>query len=106
MKKAFFLIKPVSGNCNLACHYCFYRDLLEHQIIHNFGFMDSSTVDILIERAFELDADILTFVFQGGEPTLAGLPYFEHFVKKLKLALRAICVINIHKSIFPFRQMP
>ncbi|WP_158908438.1 radical SAM/SPASM domain-containing protein [Rectinema subterraneum] len=89
MKKAFFLIKPVSGNCNLACHYCFYRDLLEHQIIHNFGFMDSSTVDILIERAFELDADILTFVFQGGEPTLAGLPYFEHFVKKTQTCTKS-----------------
>jgi hypothetical protein len=34
----------------------------------------------LADRAFELDADVLSFSFQGGEPTLALLPSFERFV--------------------------
>ena len=27
--------------------------------------------------------DILTLAFQGGEPTLAGLPFFQHFVQQV-----------------------
>jgi uncharacterized protein len=82
MNTAFFLIKPVSGRCNLACRYCFYHDLAEHRRTRDYGLMDFGTSDLLIERAFDLNADGLTFIFQGGEPTLAGLEYFEHFVEK------------------------
>lgn len=43
--------------------------------------MDDETMRALVDRALELseDADI-TFAFQGGEPTCAGLGYFERFV--------------------------
>ena len=29
MKGTSILIKPVSSTCNMACHYCFYRDEAE-----------------------------------------------------------------------------
>jgi uncharacterized protein len=77
-----FLIKPASGRCNLACRYCFYRDVAEHRETEDFGLMDSETADLLVDRAFELDADLLSFGFQGGEPTLAGLPFFERFTAR------------------------
>ncbi|SLM17383.1 Anaerobic sulfatase-maturating enzyme [uncultured spirochete] len=84
MNTAFFLIKPVSSLCNLACRYCFYHDLAEHRLTRDYGLMDSRTSDLLIERAFDLGVGALTFIFQGGEPTLAGLEYFEHFVEKCR----------------------
>ena len=30
------------------------------------------------------EGDEVTFAFQGGEPTLAGLMYYRHFVEEVK----------------------
>jgi len=84
MEAVSFLIKPASGRCNLACRYCFYRDVAEKRAIEDFGLMSESTAEFLIDRAFELDADLLSFGFQGGEPTMAGLPFFERFVARTR----------------------
>lgn len=79
MPAASFLVKPASGRCNLACRYCFYRDVAENRETADFGRMTDETAALLVDRAFELDADALSIGFQGGEPTLAGLPFFERF---------------------------
>ncbi|MCL2099097.1 MAG: radical SAM protein [Oscillospiraceae bacterium] len=71
------LIKPAAGLCNIRCGYCFYRDLSEPR---ENKIMERETADKLIERAFESGAEHITFAFQGGEPTLAGLDFFEYFV--------------------------
>jgi uncharacterized protein len=84
MPAASFLIKPVSGLCNLACRYCFYRDVAENRETADFGRMTEETAAILLDRAFELDAEAYSFGFQGGEPTLAGLPFFERFVDLIR----------------------
>lgn len=79
-----FLIKPASGRCNLACRYCFYRDVAENRTTGDYGIMSAETAEILVDRAFELGADLLTFGFQGGEPTMAGLPFFERFARLVR----------------------
>ena len=81
MSPVTFLIKPASSRCNLACTYCFYHDEANNRSVPDYGTMDSETASVLIDRAFELAADGYTFSFQGGEPTLAGLDYFEYFVR-------------------------
>lgn len=45
------------------------------------GRMDNATAEKLIDRAFEASepGGTVTFTFQGGEPTVAGLPFFEAF---------------------------
>ena len=80
MKRISFLVKPASALCNMRCRYCFYADVSEHRAVRNHGVMDEGTMRALIDRALALadDADI-TFAFQGGEPTCAGLGYFEAF---------------------------
>lgn len=70
------LIKPVSGDCNLRCGYCFYR---EHAIGES-RIMAESTVDALLSMMFDSSMEACSFLFQGGEPTLAGLTFFERFV--------------------------
>jgi uncharacterized protein len=80
MDAASFLIKPASGRCNLACRYCFYRDVAENREIADYGRMSGETTALLIDRAFELGSGEYSFGFQGGEPTMAGLPYFERFI--------------------------
>ena len=76
------MIKPASSLCNLSCEYCFYRDVSEHREHLGFGIMQKDTARVLIEKALKYaDGESVAFAFQGGEPTLAGLEYFEYFVK-------------------------
>ncbi|GLC82902.1 anaerobic sulfatase maturase [Lacrimispora brassicae] len=78
------LIKPASGMCNMRCHYCFYHDITEKREQGSYGFMSEETLKNVLEKALD-HADIAcTIAFQGGEPTLAGLPFFEQAVKLSK----------------------
>ncbi len=80
------LIKPASSSCNLHCKYCFYVDVSEQRAIVNHGIMKKDTVDQLIHKAVEALSGNgeINFSFQGGEPTVAGLDYFIHFVEEVK----------------------
>lgn len=80
-----FLIKPASSLCNMRCRYCFYEDEAANRTQASMGVMTRETADLLIGEA--LDAvdfnGRLSFAFQGGEPTVAGLDFFRHFVEEV-----------------------
>lgn len=84
MNQLTLLIKPASGLCNLRCQYCFYRDVSEKRTVSSCGIMANATVERLLEEAFRSisPGGNVTFLFQGGEPTLAGLDYFRFFLDK------------------------
>ena len=86
MKFLNLLIKPASSLCNLRCKYCFYEDEAINRTQHSMGILQEDLADLLITQAFEaIDPDgTVTFAFQGGEPTIAGLPFFQHFVETVK----------------------
>ncbi|MEI6874669.1 MAG: anaerobic sulfatase maturase [Spirochaetota bacterium] len=84
MPPASLLIKPVSGRCNLACSYCFYRDVASHRDRPDFGRMSLETAEHLIRGAFADAEGFCSFAFQGGEPTLAGLPFYRDFVRLVR----------------------
>lgn len=86
MKTISIMIKPASSLCNLRCRYCFYADISENRTVASNGIMSEDTCDLMIERIAEaLDGKgTANISFQGGEPTAAGLPYFVHFVNKMK----------------------
>jgi len=79
------LIKPVSGDCNLHCAYCFYHDrstdpykeVARHR-------MAPEVLDALIRQGMALDRRQATFGWQGGEPTLAGLDFFKGAIELQK----------------------
>ncbi len=77
----FTMIKPASNNCNMNCTYCFYHDVSENRDISNYGIMREETMINIVKRSFEMRPTTATFAFQGGEPTLAGIGYFEKFIK-------------------------
>lgn len=83
MKQLSILIKPSSSLCNLRCKYCFYADLAGIREKVSFGFMTDETVERMLEniRRDLSPGDRVTFAFQGGEPTLSGLPFFRHFTE-------------------------
>lgn len=75
-----FLIKPASSLCNMRCRYCFYADVAEHRQVKSHGVMRADTMRALVDRALALAPDAnITFAFQGGEPTVAGLDFFRSF---------------------------
>ena len=75
------LIKPASGACNMRCQYCFYADEMAHRTKSPLSVMDQATMHLLIDRVADFAEGSCTFAFQGGEPTLAGLSYFQEFVR-------------------------
>lgn len=74
------LLKPVSGTCNLRCSYCFYADEVKNRAVPDRGMMPRSVSHALIEGAASAGEGTVSFLFQGGEPTLAGLDFFRDFV--------------------------
>ncbi|MDD3252507.1 MAG: anaerobic sulfatase maturase [Lachnospiraceae bacterium] len=71
------LIKPSSGNCNLRCAYCFYYDTMEKREKPSYGFMTEQTLEAVLREVLSYAEGSCTIAYQGGEPTLSGLPFFE-----------------------------
>ena len=71
------LIKPASGNCNMRCKYCFYADEQDNRQISSYGIMETAVMHAIVDRALEFGDGICTLAFQGGEPTLTGLAFYE-----------------------------
>ena len=84
IKQICIMIKPASSLCNMRCKYCFYADVSNLRQIHSFGVMQPATTQKMLENIYcDLQpGDHITFAFQGGEPTLAGLDYFRNFVSQ------------------------
>ena len=80
MKGTSILIKPVSSTCNMACHYCFYRDEAEKRQQECYGLMSSRTLKNVIRKTLPRAKGAISYAYQGGEPTLRGLDFFEEAV--------------------------
>jgi uncharacterized protein len=75
---AFHLMaKPGGPRCNLACHYCFYLHKGELYPKSRFR-MSEEVLEEYIRQTIEAHCiPDVTFAWQGGEPTLLGLDFFE-----------------------------
>lgn len=82
MKHISVLIKPSSSLCNIKCRYCFYNDISSIREVNSFGKMTKELGQRMIDQIYvDLeDGDILSLAFQGGEPTLAGLSFYQFFI--------------------------
>lgn len=78
------MLKPASSACNLKCEYCFYSSVAADRLEANKGIMSIETAKNVIKSAFEYAKDQVFFVFQGGEPLLAGIDFFESFVSAVR----------------------
>lgn len=81
MQTVSMLIKPATGRCNLRCSYCFYEDVAGHRAERDMGLMSEATLERLVRTAMTSAERRVSFAFQGGEPMLRGLPFFERFVQ-------------------------
>ncbi len=74
------LIKPAGPDCNMACEYCFYSakaamfgDGPRHR-------MSTETLEELIRQVMSQSGPEVSLGWQGGEPTLMGLDFFQKAV--------------------------
>ena len=75
------MVKPAGALCNLDCPYCFYlhkTELLGHEPSAR---IDESVLEQHVRQYIEANTgDEVVFSWQGGEPTVMGLPFFERVV--------------------------
>ena len=70
------MLKPVGAGCNLRCSYCYYRgDRDPGQQ------MSLELVEAIFTGALPDAGDVVNVCWQGGEPTLAGLDFYEHVLE-------------------------
>lgn len=91
------LIKPASSACNMACKYCFYRDVAEHREQAFEGMLSLQKMERVIRAGMEYADHSCSFAFQGGEPTLAGLDFYRGVVELQKKYARS--GVEIHNAI-------
>ncbi len=80
MREMNLLIKPASGLCNMKCDYCFYTDEMRSRELASYGIMTDEVMEQVIKKALAKASGKCTFLFQGGEPALAGLPFYERWL--------------------------
>jgi uncharacterized protein len=79
------LIKPASAVCNLDCAYCFYLDRqADPYKALPARRMSADTLERLVDTYLFYSYPHAAFSFQGGEPMLAGLAFFEKLVELQK----------------------
>ncbi len=78
-KQGFHLMaKPVGPRCNLRCAYCFYREKETFFPEHRDFFMPDEVLEAYVrEYIGSQPGPAVVFDWQGGEPALAGLDFFE-----------------------------
>lgn len=76
------MTKPSGPLCNLDCHYCFY---LEKERLYpgttDWGMTDQ-VLESYVRQHIEAHAGhpVVSFAWQGGEPTLRGVEFFERVI--------------------------
>jgi len=75
------LVKPAGPDCEMDCGYCFYSGksgLYPETRTHR---MNEAVLEGMMHRFMKQPASELSIGWQGGEPTLMGLPFFEKAVE-------------------------
>ena len=88
------LIKPAGPDCNLRCEYCFYLQKDEMFGAHRKHRMSDEVLDELVSQMMSQTSDVAVFNWQGGEPTLMGLDFFEKVIELQRKYGRGHAVAN------------
>lgn len=84
------LYKPAGAACQLNCAYCFYRELAHLRgdtacAPHTASVQSAATRQALLLQGLLAARQTVVFQAQGGEPSLAGLAWFEAAVQEVAL---------------------
>ncbi len=75
------LTKPAGSNCNLHCDYCYY---LEKRYLYgnkkSFRMKEDVLEEFVLQYIQAQPVPVVQFVWQGGEPCLMGLDFYQKVV--------------------------
>jgi uncharacterized protein len=75
------MTKPAGAKCNLACKYCFYLEKEKYYPdTREFRMTDETLREYVRQYIASQEVDEIHFAWQGGEPTLLGVEFFEKAV--------------------------
>lgn len=78
------MTKPTGAACNLRCAYCYYLEK-KHLYPGSTTHMSIETLELFIKQYIEAQkVPTVTFVWQGGEPSLVGLDFYKTVVRLQK----------------------
>lgn len=79
------MLKPSGSSCNLRCTYCYYLEKSKLYPEDIKPRMDDELLELFIRQFIEAhEVPVVTFTWQGGEPTLMGLDFYKKAVKLQK----------------------
>ena len=98
------MAKPIGAQCNLRCDYCFYLEktgLYSGKKAAAYR-MSDETLEAFVRKLIQSRAsgqNEVQFAWQGGEPTLMGIPFFERVVAlQRKYAPENVRVLNAFQT--------
>ncbi|MBQ7059934.1 MAG: anaerobic sulfatase maturase [Firmicutes bacterium] len=70
------MAKPIGSACNMQCAYCYYLHAGNEKT--SSPVMSDEVLDSFIKKyILSCPGPVISFTWHGGEPTLAGLPFYE-----------------------------
>ena len=79
------MLKPAGPSCNLNCTYCYYLEKNKLFQGRNSLRMTDDLLENFIKQFIEdNEIPVVTFTWQGGEPTLMGLGFFRKAIELQK----------------------
>jgi uncharacterized protein len=79
------MAKPISSTCNLNCTYCYYLE--KEKLYKGAGSyrMNDVVLESFIKQYIEAqETPVVSFIWQGGEPTLKGVDFYRRAVELQK----------------------
>lgn len=79
-KEFVVMVKPIGSLCNMRCSYCYYLEADNGAA--PMQRMSEDVLEAFIRNYCESSAgEVISFTWHGGEPTLAGLPFYQKAVE-------------------------
>jgi uncharacterized protein len=88
------MAKPGGSRCNLSCQYCFYLHKGELYPKSTFRMSDEVLEAYIRQTIGAHQLPVVTFAWQGGEPTILGIDFFKKALDLQKKYCRPGMVIH------------
>ncbi|EMF1933836.1 TPA: anaerobic sulfatase maturase [Klebsiella quasipneumoniae subsp. quasipneumoniae] len=94
------MIKPTGSVCNLDCKYCFYleKEKLYPERKRNYRMSDEMLERFIKQHIAAQEIDEVIFAWQGGEPTLMGLPFYRRAIELQQRYAAGKTIVNTFQT--------
>lgn len=90
------MLKPAGSLCNLRCEYCYYHPFFDVDHDRQNTLSDKLLATFTDQYLADQPAGEVIFAWQGGEPTLCGIPFFKRAIElQRKYSPAGIEILNV-----------